>query len=276
MHRAKKRALKRHPPPARPMQPPHQLPPPPPRRKTGHSTGQRKRLRMALKKMEAIEHHIEHHISQLDVSLVKHGWFAEDAISAKTELASAGLQGTVYPITSMNCFDCPIGQTLRFIDATTGSLICLVDRSRSSTLSMQEYSALHLVPQHLWQVKRSGRGIPSKEGSHAFMGLMGMYGYRDAYGHTGRYFQLPCGDQCIAGRSGLCQWPVHAKTIVRKVVAHRHQWTCVADYRLRSLLSAPPALSAGDCTPSCAFTVDFWALSHKDSDDLRASGMPST
>ena len=68
---------------------------------------------MALKKMEAIEHHIEHHISQLDVSLVKHGWFAEDAISAKTELASAGLQGTVYPITSMNCFDCPIGQTMR-------------------------------------------------------------------------------------------------------------------------------------------------------------------
>jgi hypothetical protein len=269
MYSSSKRALKRHPPPVAGDS--QDLPPPPTTKCARHSSGARRRLRQQLQRLEQLQQ--RETIVQLTPQATHlEGWFAADVTAANHAIQQARLPGLVHDVKALHVYDCPPQTAMFFYDGPQWVMTVLRDAIQ---LADVEQAAIRNSPAHVPRVKRSGTGIDTVDGAHAYMGWMGMVGYRDTQGHCGPYFQLPCTPECVAQPTfhrGYCQWAQHAHTVIRRVCAQRHRLAPISDYRTQPTLIVPPAHCLQPGIPACALSVDFWARSHKDADHENAVG----
>lgn len=193
-------------------------------------------------------------------------WYAQSECihQAKAQLCANKLPGEVHSLEALTLITVPRGTHLSLHDANGHGTFCHVDNTAGILpASPTVVNSLLHTPQHSQMAKRAGRGIQTKaQSGRAFLGYMGMVGYRAIYHRVGTYFQLPCGPSCTTP----CLWRERIAKIIRAVDNRRHMWSVPVDFRMAPHRKMAPQLCITANSPACAISMDFWAEAHTDKD----------
>lgn len=249
------------------------------------SSGARKRLRRQLDHARAVAASTTTQARvcpRLHDAAWPRAWFCDegDMLHAQAEVHASKRKGTgsVLPLRTLTLVTCDPGSRLLIRESPHAPPIVEVDRT-SELVHMSPHCqhALRQIPLHI--------PLQPRGGDHAYLGFMGMRGWRQFSKRLGPYYCLPCTDACLRGLpSGMpatppsaqvpsnadgeaaCHWHRHATHMTAAVAKRRHLWRAESDYKARTHLKVPPHYCVGEGMPAAAFTVDFWAEAHVDQD----------